>query len=151
MASFAYGLAMELIIEQTLDLLANTIKVGLSTSTHVPDKDDQFLDDVGADDFVDGELSGTGYVAGFGNSGRKTMASKTVVYDTTNNRVEFDAADITWTAINAGTIAHATLLKEITNDAASPIIAEVDVADTVTNGGDITITWDAQGIIQWTV
>ena len=151
MVSFAYGLAMELIVEQTLDLLANTIKVGLSDATHVPNKDDQFLDDVGADDFIDGELSGTGYVGGFGGSGRLTLASKTVVYDTVNDRVEFDAADVTWTAINAGTIVQASLLKEITSDAASPIIVNVDVADTVTNGGDITIQWDAQGILQLTV
>jgi hypothetical protein len=155
MASFVYGLAAELIVEQSLDYLANTIKTGLSNTTHVPNKDDQFLDDVGADDFIDGELSGTGYTAGFGAAGRGAddgqLLSKTVVYDTANDRVELDAADTVWTGINAGTIAQVTLLKEITNDAASVVIANVDVADTVTNGGDITIQWDAEGIIQLTV
>ena len=151
MASFMYGLASELIVEQSLDFLVDTIKVGLSTSVHVPNKDDQFLDDAGADDFIDGELSGTGYVAGFGNSGRRTLASKTVVYDTANDRVELDAADTVFTAINAGTIEHASLLKEITNDAASPIIVEVDIATQATNGGDVTIQWNAEGIAQLTV
>lgn len=151
MASFVYGLAAELIVEQSLDFLVNTIQVGLSTSTHVPNKDDQFLDDVGSDDFVDGELTGSGYVAGFGNSGRVDLASKTVVYDTANDRVELDAADSDWTAIDAGTFAQATLLKEITSDAASVVIANVDTADTVTNGSNVTITWNAEGIIQLTV
>lgn len=151
MASFLYGLAAELIVEQSLDYLVDTIKCGLSDTTHVPDKDDQYLDDVGADDFVDGELSGTGYVSGFGNSGRQALGSKTVVYDTGNDRVELDAANITWSAIDAGTIAQATLLTEISSDAASPVIANVDVADTVTNGGDIIISWDGEGIIQLTV
>lgn len=151
MVSHMYGPSSELIAEQGLDLLVDVIKVGLSNATHVPNKDDQFLDDLGADDFIDGELSGPGYVAGFGGSGRLTLASKTGVYDTVNDRWEFDAADVTWTAINAGTIVQASLLKEITNDAASPIIANVDVADTVTNGGDVTIQWDAEGILQFTV
>lgn len=151
MASFVYGPSAEKIIEQSLDLLVDTIKVGLSNSTHVPDKDDEFLDNGGADDFIDGELSGTGYTSGFGNSGRTALGSKTVVYDTANDRVEFDAANTTWTGIDAGTIEHATLLKEITNDAASPCIAEVDVATQATNGGDITIQWNAEGIIQFTV
>ncbi len=149
--SFAYGLAMELIIEQGLDYLGNAgIKVGLSNSTHVPDKDDQFCDDVGADDFIDGELSGTGYTGGFGGSGRKVLASKAVVYDTTNDRVELDAADSVWTAINAGTIEWATILDETGQaaDTTTPVVINVDLATTVTNGGDITIEWDTEGILQ---
>ncbi len=155
MASFLYGLAAELMVEQNFDYLVDTIKTGLSNATHVPNKDDQFLDDVGSDDFIDGELSGSGYTAGFGNSGRGAddgqLLSKTVVYDVANDRVELDAANTVWTAIDAGTIVQLTLLKEITNDAASIVVANVDVADTVTNGGDITIQWDAEGIIQLTV
>ncbi len=152
MASFAYGLAMELIVEQTLDWISDAaIKAGLSNTTHVPDKDDQYLDDAGADDFIDGELSGTGYASGFGNSGRHALTSKAVVYDVANDRVELDADDSVWTAINAGTIAHVTILKEITSDALSPVVIEIDVADTVTNGGDITIAYDAEGILQLTV
>ncbi len=64
---------------------------------------------------------------------------------------ELDADDETWTAIDAGTIAHATILKEITSDALSPVVIEVDVSDTVTNGGNITISWNAEGILQLTV
>lgn len=129
------------------------VKVGLSDSTHVPNKDDAFADEAGADDFVDGELSGTGYVGGFGGSGRIALASKTVVYDAANDRVEWDAADVTWSGINAGTIVQATMLDETGEvaDTATDVVVNIDVADTVTNGGDITIQWNAEGILQLTV
>lgn len=150
MTDFHYNEAAKKVYDQTLDMLVDTIKVGLSTSTHVPIRNDDFLDEVGADDFIDGELSGTGYAAGFGNAGRRTLASKAIVVDKPNNRAEFDAADVTWTGISAGTAAQATLLKEITNDAASITIANVDSGGfpIVTNGGDLTIQWNAEGIIQ---
>ncbi len=151
MASFLYGKTAEKIVKQTFDYLVNVVTCGLSTSVHVPIKDNEFLDETGADDFVDGELSGTGYTGGFGGSGRKVLGSKTVVWDSGNSRVELDAADITWSAIDAGTIEHATLIKEITNDLASLCLVEVDLATQVTNGGDITIQWDAEGIVQLTV
>lgn len=150
MTDFHYNEAAKKVYDQTLDMLVDTIKVGLSTSVHVPIRDNDFLDEVGADDFIDGELTGTGYVAGFGNSGRKTLASKAIVVDKPNDRAEFDAADVTWTAISAGTAAQATLLQEITNDAASIAIMNIDTGGfpIVTNGGDLTIQWNAEGIGQ---
>ncbi len=150
MVDFHYNDAARRVYDGDLDMLVNAIRVGLSTSTHVPIRDNDFLDESGADDFVDGELSGTGYVAGFGGSGRLLLASKTIVVDKPNDRAEFDAADITWSGINAGTAAQATILKEVTNDTLSITIANVDSGGfpIVTNGGDLTIQWNAEGIIQ---
>lgn len=158
MASFLYGrAALKMIlgsgVTPTLDWLTDTVKVGLSTTTHVPNKDDTFLDDAGADDFIDGELSGTGYAGGFGGAGRLTIGTKTLAYDATNDRVEADGGDVTWTAIDAGTAAQATILREVTNDAGSPCWANVDTGGfpVTTNGGDLTIAWSAEGILQFTV
>lgn len=150
MADFHYNEAAKKVYDQTLDMLVDVIKVGLSTSVHVPIRNDDFLDESGADDFIDGELSGTGYTAGFGNSGRRTLVSKSIVVDKPNDRAEFTAANLTWTSIDAGTAAQATVLKEITNDAASITIANIDSGGfpIVTNGGDLSINWDAEGIIQ---
>jgi hypothetical protein len=150
MASFVYNTAAGDMWQDVVDLLNDVIKVGLSTSVHTVDRDDDFLDDGTASDFSSGELTGTGYAAGFGGAGRKTLASKTITVDKTNDRAEFDAADLTWTAINAGTAAQATVLKEITNDPASKLIANIDTGGfpVVTNGGDLTITWNAEGILQ---
>ena len=133
-----------------IDLLNDTIKVGLSTSVHVPNRDNEFLAEGGADDFDDGELSGTGYTGGFGGAGRKSLASKTISVDLANDRAEFDAADLTWTAINAGTAAQATVMKEVTTNADSKCIANIDTGGfpVVTNGGDLTLQWNVEGILQ---
>lgn len=155
--SFAYGPAMrEVVLRPGIDLLADTIKCGLSDTVHVVNKDEEFLDEGGVDDFVDGELAditGSGYgPGGFGTLGRKTLATKTVVYDTANDRVEFDADDVVWSGIDAGTIDQAVLLKEITNDTLSRIIVNIDIdPDVVTNGGDITLQFNVEGILQLTV
>ena len=79
------------------------VKAMLVTSSYVADRDNDFVDEAGANDPIAHELSGTGYTAGFGNSGRKALASKTLTTDKTSNRVEFDCADIVWSSINAGT------------------------------------------------
>jgi hypothetical protein len=150
MASFVYNTAAGDMWQDIIDLLNDTIKMGLSTSVHTVDRDDDFLDDGTASDFSSGELTGTGYTAGFGGAGRKTLASKTITVDKANDRAEFDCADVTWTAINAGTAAQATVLKEITNDTASKTIANVDSGGfpVVTNGGDLTFQVNAEGLLQ---
>ncbi len=125
-----------------VDLLADTIEVILLGTGYTPNKDHAFVSDV-----VASELSGTGYTGGYGGSGRKTLASKTFTQDDTNDLAKFDAADVTWTGINAGTIGFAAISVRKTSDADSPVLAIVDVADTVTNGGDLTIQWHANGII----
>lgn len=149
-ASFVYNTAAGDMWQDIVDLLNDTIKMGLSNSTHVPNRDDDFLDEAGANDFIDGELSGTGYTGGFGGAGRKTLASKTITVDKTNDRAEFACASVTWTAINAGTAAQATVLKEITNDAASKCIANIDTGGfpITTNGGDLTLQPNAEGLLQ---
>lgn len=141
MAAFVYNEGALRLLNGTDDYLTDTIKMGLSTTVHVPNKDDALLDEGGADDFVDGELTGTGYAGGFAGAGRKTLASKTVAKDAATDRVRLSSAAITWTAINAGTIKQGTLLKEITSDAASKPLANCELASTqATNGGDITFT-----------
>jgi hypothetical protein len=88
------------------------------------------------------ELSGTGYTGGFAGSGRKTIGSKAFSTDTGNDRVEFTFGAVTWTAINAGNPKYAILVKEITNDAASRLIAYLDLGTVVTNGSDMVLTPD---------
>lgn len=154
MASFAYGRGvLRLIIGNaqttTIDWPNDaTIKAALSTSTHVPNKDDTFMDDGGADDLIDGELSGTGYT-----TGGDALGTQTVAYDTVNDRVEFDAADAAWTAINAGTAAQATVQKHTGTATTSPVLCNVDTGGfpVTTNGGDLTIQWNAEGILQISV
>ena len=153
MASFVYNKAAEEMWDGTIDLVNDTIKVMLVTSSYTADKDDLVVDAAGANDPVDHELTGTGYTAGWGNSGRKTIGgTKTIAADNANDRAEFDSsADITWSGIDAGTAAAAIIIKEGgANDTTSRLIAYIDSGGfpVVTNGGDLTIQWNAEGILQ---
>jgi hypothetical protein len=76
----------------------------------------------------------------------QTLGSKTKTKDTTNDRIVYDAADPVWTAVAGGsTVGTVTIFKFVTNDAGSTPIASLDIADTATNGGDITIAFSADG------
>jgi hypothetical protein len=144
MASGWYNSGLRDVADRTIDLAADTLKLILVTSSYVPDPDHDFAND------LTNELSGTGYTGGFAGSGRKTISSKAFSTDTANNRVEFTWGATTWTAINAGNPKYAILVKEITNDAATRLIAYLDLGTVVTNGGDLTITPDATaGALQW--
>ncbi len=108
---------------------SDTIKARLTASSVTPNKDDTSM---------------TGYTA-IGTD--QTLGSKTFTEDTTNDRIVYDAADPTWTAVASGsTVGTVTIYKFVTNDAGSTPICSLDITDTPTNGGDITITFSANGI-----
>jgi hypothetical protein len=149
--SFVYNKAAQELADGTIDLLTDTIKTMLVTSQYSAARSDLVVDNGGANDPLDAEISVSGYTGGWGGSGRKSLASKTVVVDQPNNRAEFSAGNLTWTTLGSGaTIAAMLLIKEGgSNDTTSRLIAYLDVTDTATNGGDIAFTFDAQGIIQF--
>jgi hypothetical protein len=139
MASGWYNSGKRGVLDGTINLTSDTIKVMLVNASYTPNADHDFVDDVNAN-----ELSGTGYTGGFNGSGRKTVANKAFSTDTANDRAEFTFDALTWTAINAGVAAYALIIKEITNDAGSRLIGWLDISpDVTTNGGDFTITPDA--------
>lgn len=121
-----------------------TIKIALFDTGYTPDKDHDFMDDTVAGT---NEIVATNYTAGYGGAGRKALASKAVNQDATNDRAVFDAADVTWTALGGAvndTVATAVVFKEITSDALSPLILQLDInPDVLTNGGDFTIQFAA--------
>lgn len=146
MASTTTNKLRQLLLNNGIDLLADTLKVALLSTAYTPNPDHDFFSSASAN-----ELSGTGYTGGFGGSGRKTLASKAVTKDDAADVAYLDAADVTWTAINAGTVGFLAIIKEVTSDADSPLLCIVDVSpDVATNGGDYTITWAADGIFKLT-
>lgn len=95
-------------------------------------------------DVVADELSGTGYA-------RQTLSGVVATEDDTNDRALLDASDpATYSAINAGTIAGAWVYRRVAGgdvDANDILWCFVDlVPDLVTNGGDITLQFNALGI-----
>jgi hypothetical protein len=105
---------------------SDTYKARLVASSVTPNKDDAVM---------------TGYTA-IGTD--QTLASKSKSTDTANDRIVFTAAALTWTAVAGGsTVGYVTIYKFVTNDADSIPVATIDVADTATNGGNLTLTPDA--------
>ena len=82
---------------------------------------------------------------------RKTLTTKAVNEDLANNRAEFDADNVTWTALTGDTAQAAIVYKFVTNDADSIPIAYIDTGGfpQTPAGADLTINWNAEGIIQF--
>lgn len=108
---------------------ANTIRARLVASSATVNKDDTSL---------------TPYTV-IGTD--QDLGSKTFTEDTTNDRIVYDAANPTWTAVAGGsTVGGVVIFKFVTNDAGSTPICFIDIADTATNGSDITIDFASTGI-----
>src|SRR5262245_30878265 len=135
MANLMYNNAKYEILRNNLDLETDSgIKVMLisSATTYTANADHDFVSAGGANDPDDAETNVTNYTRCFGGAGRKTLASRTMAVNDTNDRAEFDAADVTWTALGNGTnqtVVAGIIIKEITNDAASLLIGYVDFSD----------------------
>jgi len=147
MASQVSTGTLVLSLTASVNLTSDTIKIGLLKNTYTADPDHKFVSSVATT-----ECDATSYTGGFAGGGRKTLASKTCTEDTANNRAVFDAADtgLTWTALGGATnntLRYAFICKEVTSDAASPLLAVLDFgADKSTNGGDFTIALNSLGI-----
>lgn len=145
MASFGYTPAKVGLAKAEIDLATDDIRVLLvmTNTTADTEQDAEFVGDISVLD----EYDGAAYA-------RKALASQVVNQDDPNNRAEFDAADVTWTALGAGTrqCQAAVVFKFVTNDADSPIIAYLDTGGFpfAGNGADVVAIWNAEGIIQVT-
>lgn len=137
MASNLYNPGLLKLLDGTIDFENDTIKVLLVDGSHTYTKSNEFVSDIVANEVSN--VSGSGYE-------RKTLGSKTITLDASNDRVEYDCANPTYTAIDAGTIASAIVYKEVTNDSDSPIIADIDFADLVTNGSDVELQVNVDGL-----
>ncbi len=146
MASGFYNQALVDILTGSIDMDSNTLKIMLVDTGYTYDPDHQVIDN-GANDATDpshNEIVATNYTGGFGGAGRKT-ATLTVSKQDANNRAIITIGDLTWTSLGGATndtVGGAILIKEITNDTSSRLIAFFDLTDTPTNGGDFTLDFD---------
>jgi hypothetical protein len=140
MANFAYTEAKHGILNGDIDLTGDDIRVLLVASGSTCGTEEDVTTISGFTTLS--ELSGTGYV-------RKALANEIVNKDNANDRAEFDADDVVWSAINAGTAIAALIYKHVTGDADSIPLFYIDSNfPFVTNGGDFTLQWNAEGIAQ---
>jgi hypothetical protein len=134
-----YGLPLKNLIDggTLFDWNTDTIKCAVVTSAYTPNQDtDDFWNDVSAN-----EASASGYTAG-----GATLASCTVTYDTTNNRVVLDAADVTWTSAVTGR--YLVVYKDTGTASTSPLLGYYDNTTDFGGGSTLTVTWDSTGVLR---
>lgn len=140
MADVVYNSFKQKIMDGSIDLDTDTIKVALVTSSYTPDQDTH-------EDFADitNEVSGTGYTAG-----GQALANKSVSKDNTDNEGVFDADDVTWSSSTI-TARGAVVYKDTGTPATSWLVAYYDFgSDKTSTSGDFTIQWGAEGIVNLT-
>jgi hypothetical protein len=137
MADVIYNSFKKSLMDGSLDLANDTIKVMLVTSSYAPDADlHDFVDD------VTGEASGTGYTAG-----GAALSNKSVTQDNADDEGVFDADDVTW-ADSTITARGAVVYKDTGVASTSPLVCYIDFgADKSSEGADFTIQWNAEGIL----
>lgn len=137
MADVIYNSFKAKIMDGSIDLDTDTIKVALVTSSYTPDQDaHDFFDD------ITNEVVGTGYTAG-----GASLANKAVTADNTDNEGVFDADDVAWTTSTI-TARGAVIYKSTGTAGTSPLICYLDFgADKVSTAGTFTIAWNAEGIL----
>lgn len=138
MADVIYNSFKRDIMNGSIDLDTDTIKVMLVTSTYTPDQDAHTKRSD-----ITNEVSGTGYSAG-----GAALANKVVSVDNTDNEGVFDADDLTW-ASSTITARGAVLYKSRGGaSTADELICYIDfTTDKSSSSGNFTIQWGAEGIL----
>ena len=142
---FIYNNFKELVMEGIYDLSSggDAIKVTLHTA-YTPNIDTHLL-------FGTAGVSSTEYGSGSGyTAGGKTLASQDVIQNDTDDRGEFDGADVTWTSLgplSPATPSDAIMWDDTPSAPVDPLIAYWELGVTATNGGNYTLQWGANGII----
>ncbi len=126
MANALYGKGKEKLLTAAINLSSDTIKVALVSSAYSPNlSTDEFHSTISA------SILGT----------PQTLASKSITLGV------FDAADITFAAVTAGsTASRLVVYKDTGLSASSPLLAVIDTITgfpLATNGGDIQVVWDS--------
>lgn len=141
MASFVYNKAKESFGKGELAWGTDTFKVSLHTSSYTPNQDThQFYSD------LTNEISGSGTYS----TGGMTLAGLATSIDTTIDRAEFDATDVSITGFTS-VFRYAVVYKSTGVGVTSRLVALIDFGSDVTvTNGSYTLTWNADGIFQLT-
>ncbi len=137
MADLIYNSFKQKIMDGSIDLDTDTIKLALVTATYAPNQDTH-------EDFADvtNEISGTGYTAG-----GQALTTKAVTKDTTDDEGVFDADNVVW-GTSTLTARAGILYKDTGTPGTSWLICYFDfVSDQSSSGDDFTVAFDAEGIV----
>lgn len=138
--------ARQAIWAQTLDLVGDDLEVILLSAALVPDPAYTYVSEI-----AECELSGPGYVPGFGGGGRQDLDGRAITVDSPNATVILDADDVVFEYINAGTARYGVVARKGTSDDTDAlVIATFDIEPTLgvtTDGSSLPIRWGANGVL----
>ena len=148
MPDMVFNIAKSGILDGTINLQTDVFKIFPITSAALSDATSEDIDTVGSLTFT--EHAGAGFTWGFAGDGRKTLTLSFSTDDTDDEGVVDDTSDYTWSSLGADSAATGFLIyKHLTNDAASTPICWLDGVFT-SNGGDVTVQFNAEGILNLT-
>ena len=131
------------------------VKLMLVKPTYTFDPDHTTVSQVSGNEVA----GGASYVAGHGGAGRKALTMIDAAIDNVDNETELDAADLTWTNLalvpSTDAIRFLVVITETTDGATAStadtnahLIAAIDLgSDKLTNGGDFTVQWNVEGVL----
>lgn len=137
-----YGLFFTALANKEHDLIDDTIKCMLTTSSYSPDQDaHNYKDD------VTDEITGTGYAAG-----GATVAGKTITYTAATNKWVFDCNDPSWPSSTL-TARTAVFYNDTPASASAKglIAYQQSDGDISTTNGTLTVQIAAAGLVEITV
>jgi len=125
-----YNRGLKNVLDGTVHLLTDTLKVALLLNTYVKDKDHNVWADVSTHEVA----AGGGYVAG-----GATLANPAISEDDANDMAILDADDVSW---NPSTITARFAVIYDTTVSGSPLIALVDFGeDMASSNNEFKIEW----------
>lgn len=133
MAAHWYPEGIKAVMNGTIDLDTSDLRCVLVTSGYTYGVADDFLNDVLA-----GNRVGTA----------QALASKTII-NNSNSRV-LDAADTTWTALTGSAVVAVIIYLHTGTEATSNLLAYIDGIAITPDGSDVTLRWNALGILELT-
>ena len=132
-----------------IDVDTDTIAAALVGTSFDGDPENLTLDGVTTLD----EIEVTNYVTGHSGAGRKDL-SITITTDDTNNQIEIDATNLTWSSLGGttnDTVAGILYFKQgASDDTTAYMLGYASLTCTNTNGSDFTVQFDAEGIMKVT-
>lgn len=138
MASNLYNQGLLKLSNGTINFLTDNIGVALLSSSATFNKAHVTLDQVTANEVSNS--TGTGYE-------RKTLANKSITL--VGDSVQFDADDVLYSAITTSQfLGSIVVFKNNGSDATNELIAFIDYNDLPTNGSDVNIQFNANGIFR---
>lgn len=142
--TFTYNNAKHLLGSGSINLSSDDLRVALVMSNSTADTEDD-ASNLAAITTLD-EMDGANYA-------RVALAGETFTKDAANNRSEFDADDVVFLSLGAGTrqVKGALIYKHVDGTAANDIpVAYYDGGGFPfdATGSDVTLQVDAQGLLQ---